>query len=335
MEHASENKNRKRGALLIPLLAAALIALSALVLWVSISTSQAKANAESVTATIENDVAAPVVDDIVMAAISSDPAVTSPPNYTVQLTSLSGAANDQIPQSAISINQSAAIGAKYFEQIFGVSIDGTIFVSYYKPDFDVNGYFSILAGGKKEEEAKYSCSINAVTGELHSARQMNPRTSSPGESSPGEKEKLQSPSEAAMVDRALMDSAMDDPIYREKAETFIRKHFLNGRNIVETQTTAVQWGFGTDYDMIVDVRVHVDTGASYCISYSYPGYDIFMLEVFPLGWHSCWWGYQSPEEADYYPGLDGSPAKKQWETATGIEPVIESPPLPTPQPTPN
>ena len=87
------------------------------------------------------------------------------------------------------------------------------------------------------------------------------------------------------------------PIVRD----LIERSFSEGRAILETNL-----GFCmTDSEIAplqhVGVRVHMSEGACYTVTVLWPQLTVVELTVYPLGWHSCVYGYFDPLEAVRYP----------------------------------
>ena len=98
--------------------------------------------------------------------------------------------------------------------------------------------YVISINGESEQNCKYACNIDPVTGELQSARRNFTATS------------VSSGSSSESSDDALMESARNDPDVTEVAYNMIHDHFLSGRNIEEIVVDGVQWAFGEpDYDV--------------------------------------------------------------------------------------
>lgn len=184
------------------------------------------------------------------------------------------------PEGVLDNMEAAAVAVGYVEAIFDTQIENCkVFTHYYQYEGMPEAVYVISIDGESEQNCKYACSIDPVTGELQSAR----RSSTASDGSQGSSEES--------ADDTLMEKAYNDPAVHDIVFSLIRDHFIGDRDIVEIMTDGVQWAFGEpDYDVQIDCKVHMSSGACYTVSIAYPGNQIISLDVYPLGWESCLWG---------------------------------------------
>jgi hypothetical protein len=88
------------------------------------------------------------------------------------------------------------------------------------------------------------------------------------------------------------------------AQAFVERVFANGRTVTQTALSFASSDDEIEPTQQVGVCVRMDEGACYVVTVDWPQMDIFAASVYPLGWHSCIYGYTDPAEADDYPPLE-------------------------------
>lgn len=88
------------------------------------------------------------------------------------------------------------------------------------------------------------------------------------------------------------------------ALALVERVFADGRTITQTQFGSIGSDSETSPTQEVAICVRMDEDACYTITVTWPQLDVFSASVYPLGWHSCIYGYQDPAEADEYPPLE-------------------------------
>ncbi len=165
-------------------------------------------------------------------------------------------------------------------------------VEYDKSEHNAKGTYNVSIMKKSRTELSYLCGLDSVSGKIFSMHKMA-FPDAKGETTPDE------------GDDKLMDAADHDPMLKEMAEKIVNDNYADGRTIKEVMIDGVQWvGDSRPYDVLVDCKVHMSEGECYTISLGYPGYAIDRIYIYPLGWPSCVYGYQDPNEAGNYPPLE-------------------------------
>ncbi|MEL7608404.1 MAG: hypothetical protein AAGU74_02740 [Bacillota bacterium] len=192
------------------------------------------------------------------------------------------------PEGVLDYKEAASIAVGYVEAIFDTQIENCkVFAHYYKYEGMPEAVYLVSIDGEDVENCKYACGIDPVSGALHIAKSY---------AATG----LSSRPTGGAADEELMEKAYNDPAVREVAFNLIHDHFLDGRTIEEIMVDGVQWTFGAygqpGFDVQLDCKVRMSSGACYTVSVAYPDMSVLTLDVYPLGWDSCLWGYKTAAE---------------------------------------
>jgi len=87
-------------------------------------------------------------------------------------------------------------------------------------------------------------------------------------------------------------------------QALVERVFADGRTVTQTLFASIMSDSETDATQQVTISVRMSEGTCYAVTVVWPQLEVFSVTAFPLGWHSCFYGYQDPAEADEYPPLE-------------------------------
>ena len=207
--------------------------------------------------------------------------------------------SEEPDNSAISSREAGPTTTAMFEKVFGTSFSATdIYLQYQTYNGMIGGDYQITVGSNDWGEATYACYLTS-DGTIKSVEKLTPKIRQTKNDTFDD------------VDDSLMDAAANDEKLSETARSLVNEKFADGRTIVETMIDGIQWDFGNpDNDVIANCKVHMSEGECYMVQMAYPSCEVIGFYVYPLGWHSCLWGYWNEDEAGEYPAPG-----ETWETA--------------------
>jgi len=88
------------------------------------------------------------------------------------------------------------------------------------------------------------------------------------------------------------------------ARELVERVFANGRTVTQTEFGSIMTDVAIEPMQEVAICVRMDEGACYRVLIVWPQMEVISVSVYPLGWHSCFYGYDDPDEADEYPPLE-------------------------------
>ncbi len=202
------------------------------------------------------------------------------------------------------------------EAVFGdafTSGSHDIYVKYQTYNGHSSSTYVIMVGSETEGDATYIGSVESVSGQVRTVIKWVPDNRRIWDDS------------ADKEDDELDKAARSDKQQMDAVEKLINNSFSDGRIIKEIIIDATQWASqDPDADLVVDYKVHMNTGECYMVRMAYPSRTVSELFIYPLGWDSCLKGYwDETDSPDYIPS-------EGWETAEGIHPAAT--PAPTTAP---
>lgn len=88
------------------------------------------------------------------------------------------------------------------------------------------------------------------------------------------------------------------------AQALVERVFADGRTVTQTLFASIMSDSETDATQQVTISVRMSEGTCYAVTVAWPQLEVFSVTAFPLGWHSCIYGYYDSAEADEYPPLE-------------------------------
>jgi hypothetical protein len=88
------------------------------------------------------------------------------------------------------------------------------------------------------------------------------------------------------------------------AQELVERVFADGRTVTQTQFASIINDSEVNAVQFVSISIRMDEGACYAVTVAWPQTEVFSVSVYPLGWHSCIYGYYDPAEADEYEPLE-------------------------------
>lgn len=88
------------------------------------------------------------------------------------------------------------------------------------------------------------------------------------------------------------------------AQALVERVFADGRTITKMQFASIMSDGEINATQQVSISVRMSEGTCYAVAVAWPQMEMLSVTAFPLGWESCYYGYQDPAEADEYPPLE-------------------------------
>jgi len=202
-------------------------------------------------------------------------------------------ADDEVAQPAISEQAAIQSAAELIEDVFSVTVD----TDQMRAESIYEDWYTVFVDRSDGDGCDYSAFVDNQTGEvLNVSRNYDSLTLTDEQRETAEAYLAQS--DGAADNGELIDVCT--PI----AQALVERVFADGRTVTQTEFGSIM----TDSEMTptqeVAICVRMDEGACYTVEVVWPQAEVFSASVYPLGWHSCIYGYDDSDEADEYPPLE-------------------------------